>query len=35
MRWRTYNRFVDKFDHYETILDEGTVELLAKFMAAA
>jgi hypothetical protein len=33
MRWRTYNRCVDRFDHYEAILDEGTVELLAKLMA--
>jgi hypothetical protein len=35
MRWKTYNRYVHKFDHYEAILDEGTVELLAKFMGRA
>lgn len=33
MRWKTYNRAVAKFDHYEDILDEGTLELLAKFMS--
>ena len=35
MRWRTYNRYEEKFDRYEAILDEGTLELLAKFMASA
>jgi hypothetical protein len=30
MRWRTYNRAVEKFDRYESILDEGTFELLAR-----
>jgi hypothetical protein len=35
MRWKTYNRFVDKFDHYEATLDEGTFELVAKLMARA
>jgi hypothetical protein len=35
MRWRTYNRYVDKFDDYEAILDEGTMELMARFMAGA
>jgi hypothetical protein len=34
MRWRTYNRAEEKFDRYEAILDEGTIELLAKFMGA-
>ena len=35
IRWKTYNRYVDKFDRYEAILDEGTLELLAKFMGRA
>jgi hypothetical protein len=30
MRWRTYNRAVEKFDHYEAILDAGTFALVAK-----
>ena len=30
MRWRTYNRYVDKYDAYEDILDWGTVELVAR-----
>jgi hypothetical protein len=30
MRWRTYNRAVEKFDWYESILDKGTFELLAR-----
>jgi hypothetical protein len=30
MRWRTYNRAVAKFDGYEAVLDEGTVELALK-----
>ena len=30
MRWRTYNRAEEKFDHYESILDEGTLELVAR-----
>jgi len=30
MRWRTYNRAVKKFDHYEAILDAGTFALVAK-----
>jgi len=30
MRWRTYNRAVEKFDRYESILDDGTFELLAR-----
>ena len=33
MRWRTYNRFVDRFDRYEAALDSGTLELVAKLMA--
>jgi hypothetical protein len=27
MRWRTYNRAEEKFDRYESVLDEGVVEL--------
>jgi hypothetical protein len=30
MRWRTYDRYVQKFDAYEDILSSGIVELLAK-----
>jgi hypothetical protein len=30
MRWRTYNRAMEKFDRYEAILDEGTFKLLAR-----
>jgi hypothetical protein len=30
MRWRTYDRAVEKFDRYEAILDEGIPELIAK-----
>jgi hypothetical protein len=30
MRWRTYNRAVEKFDRYESILDKGTFALVAK-----
>lgn len=30
MRWRTYNRAEEKFDRYESILDEGTFALLAR-----
>jgi len=30
MRWRTYNRIEEKFDRYESMLDEGVVELAAK-----
>ena len=30
MRWRTYNRAEEKFNHYESILDEGIVELVAR-----
>ena len=32
MRWRTYQRHVDKFDAYEDILDEGTFALMARLM---
>jgi hypothetical protein len=27
MRWRTYKRAENKFDRYESILDEGIVKL--------
>jgi hypothetical protein len=30
MRWSTYNRIEEKFDHYESVLDEGIVELVAR-----
>jgi hypothetical protein len=32
MRWRTYNRYVDRFDRYEAILENGVAELMAKFL---
>jgi hypothetical protein len=32
MRWRTYQRYVDKFDHYEAVLDEGTFAALARLL---
>lgn len=32
MRWKTYNRAVEKFDRYEEMLDLGSVERLAKFL---
>jgi hypothetical protein len=30
MRWRTYNRLVQRFDSYQEILDQGVPELMAK-----
>jgi hypothetical protein len=30
MRWRTYNRIEEKFNQYESVLDEGLVELVAR-----
>jgi hypothetical protein len=30
MRWRTYNRAVAKFEQYDSILDEGVAELVAR-----
>jgi hypothetical protein len=30
MRWSTYNRYVERFDNYEAILDYGCAALLAK-----
>jgi hypothetical protein len=35
MRWRTYQRYVDKYDHYEGMLDEGTIALVARLMGRA
>ncbi len=32
MRWRTYNRYVQKFDAYEDILSQNIAELLACFL---
>ncbi len=33
MRWRTYNKHVERFDAYEAILDSGVAELIAQFLA--
>jgi hypothetical protein len=30
MRWRTYQRYVGKYDHYEAVLNDGICELLAR-----
>jgi hypothetical protein len=30
MRWKTYNRALEKFDRYEAILDDGTFALVAR-----
>jgi hypothetical protein len=35
MRWKTYNRYVERFDAYEATLDAGTFELMAKVMGTA
>jgi hypothetical protein len=32
MRWRTYNRAVEKFDHYEEILDERLVAIASRLL---
>jgi hypothetical protein len=32
MRWKTYNRAVEKFDHYEEILDLGSLEHMTKLL---
>jgi hypothetical protein len=32
MRWSTYNRLEEKFDRYESILDSGCLQLVAKFL---
>jgi hypothetical protein len=33
MRWNTYNRYVDRYDAYEAILDSGIAELMAKLLS--
>jgi hypothetical protein len=33
MRWSTYNRYVERFDTYQAILEDGMEELLAKFVS--
>jgi hypothetical protein len=35
MRWRTDQRYVDKYDRYESVLDEGTLALVARLMGRA
>lgn len=32
MRWGTYDRYVERYDAYEAILDDGISKLLAKFL---
>jgi hypothetical protein len=32
MRWRTYNRYVERYDAYEDILDQGIGPLIAKLI---
>jgi len=32
MRWRTYNRYEERFDKYEATLEDGIIELMAKFL---
>jgi len=32
MRWQTYRRAEEKFDRYESVLDEGTLALVAKLL---
>ena len=32
MRWRTYNRYVERFDKYEDILADEIVEVVAKLL---
>jgi hypothetical protein len=34
MRWRTYNRYVERYDAYEDVLNSGIVDFAAKFMGA-
>jgi hypothetical protein len=33
MRWHTYNRYEERFDRYESILDGGIAALMAKLLA--
>jgi hypothetical protein len=35
MRWATYNRTEEKFDHYERVLDEGLAAVAVRLMARA
>jgi hypothetical protein len=32
MRWRTYNRLVERYDAYEDILNDGIIELMAQLL---
>ena len=32
MRWKTYNRYEQKFDRYEEILDQGCLAAAAKLV---
>jgi hypothetical protein len=34
MRWRTYDRYVERYDAYEAILDYGIYELVAKLLSS-
>jgi hypothetical protein len=34
MRWCTYNRYEQKFDAYENVLDQGTFALVARLMGS-
>jgi hypothetical protein len=34
MRWRTYNRYVERYDAYEDILNDGIIELMAQLLGA-
>jgi hypothetical protein len=33
MHWSTYNRYVERYDAYEAILDYRIAELMAKFLS--
>ena len=32
MRWKTYNQHVERYDHYEAVLDDSFLALAAKFL---
>ena len=34
MRWPTYDRYVERFERHQAILDEGVEELWAKLVAS-
>jgi hypothetical protein len=34
MRWSTYNRYVERFERYDAVLDEGVEELWAELVAS-